>query len=147
MRTIATLMAVTLALAACGPFPDDLEGTSERIERTGVIRVAMTRLHAEDRDRAARFLSNLAAAKVARLDVADGPAERALAALEAGKLDVVIGEFAHDSPWVADVSLIEPISTRTVGDRKIGLAPVAANGENRWIATLEKTVRDLEAVR
>lgn len=147
MRTIATLMAMTLALSACGPFPDDLEGTSERIQRTGVIRVGMTRVHADDSDRAARFLTSLAAAKGARLDIADGPTERALVALEAGELDLVIGEFAHDSPWLADVSLIEPISTRSVGDREIGLAPVAANGENRWIATLEKTVRDLDAPR
>lgn len=147
MRKIAGMLAATLALSACGPFPDDLEGTSDRIDRTRVIRVGLTRLHPDDRPQADKFLSAVAKAKGARLDVTEGSAERALVALEAGHLDLVVGEFAHDSPWLADVALIEPISTRTVGNRRLGLAPVAASGENRWVALLEKTVRDLEAAR
>ena len=57
----------------------------------------------------------------------------------------MIGAFAEDSPWGTDVAILEPLSKRAVGGRVIGLAPVAANGENRWIGLLERTIRDQAA--
>ena len=77
-----------------------------------------------------------------------GPAESQLARLEEGKLDLVIGEFIADSPWATSVAIIEPLATRRSDKRRFELAPAARNGENRWIALVEREVRaSVEAPR
>lgn len=76
------------------------------------------------------------------MDFVEGDQERLLAQLEEGELDLVAGQFAEDSPWIADVTLIEPLTEQTVGQRKVGLTLVARNGENAWIGLLERTVRN-----
>ena len=68
--------------------------------------------------------------------------ESQLARLEEGDLDLVIGEFHEKTPWAAPVAIIEPLSTRRAGKRVLELAPAAQNGENRWIALIEREVRD-----
>lgn len=142
MRNPCPLWALLL-LAACGPYPDDTAGTSERIARTGVVRIGLSELHPADAPAARTFIAQLAGRLNARAETSAGPAERELTELEAGKLDLVLGDFADDSPWLAEVALIEPISARRVGDHKLGLAPVAANGENRFIGVVEAVVRDM----
>jgi len=143
MLFTATLLLVT----ACGPYPRDIEGTLNRIDDARVIRVGLTQVEPADAPAARAYLALLERRTGATVRTTTGSAERQLAALEAGELDLVIGEFAEDSPWFHSVAVIEPIASRSVGDRRIGLAPVAANGENRWIALLEKAVRDLGAPR
>ncbi len=88
------------------------------------------------------YLSRLAAATGARARIRQGASETLLADLEHGELDLVLGEFAGDSPWRADVAILEPLSTRKVGRHRIGLSPVARNGENAWIMLLERLARD-----
>lgn len=140
MRFVAT--PILLFLAACGSFPQDTERTLDNIEHSRRIRLGLTELEPSDRAKARAYIARLERITGARAEYFAGPAETQLAALENGDLDLVIGEFAEDSPWLTDVALIEPIAQRTVGERKVGLAPVAANGENRWIGLLEKAVRD-----
>jgi hypothetical protein len=140
-RAIATLPAFAALVAGCH-FPDDQSGTLERISASHTIRVGYTGLEPGDEAPASAFLARIERATGAHTSTNSGPVERQLAALEDGQLDLVIGEFAEDSPWLDSVAVIEPIQQRTVGERTIGLAPVAANGENRWVALLEKAVRD-----
>ena len=140
-------VSVLLLLASCGPYPHDIEGTFESVEKNGVVRVGLAEIEPADAPAARDYLARIEAATGAKVRTTSGPAERQLAALEAGELDLVIGEFAEDTPWLDSVAVIEPIASRTVGDRRIGLAPVAANGENRWIGVLEKAVRDMDAAR
>lgn len=132
-----------LLIAGCGPYPRDTEGTLERVEQTHVLRVGLTKLDPADEGAARSYVARIERETGASAQVTSGSAEKLLARLEAGDLDLVLGEFADDSPWLASVALIEPISSRAAGDRKIGLAPVAANGENRWVALLERNVRDM----
>jgi len=143
----ALLPFALLLLSACGPYPRDIEGTFESVEKNGVVRVGLTEIAPADERATQNYLARIEAATGAKVRATFGPAERQLAALEAGDLDLVIGEFAEDTPWLDSVAVIEPIASRTVGDRRIGLAPVAANGENRWIGVLEKAVRDMDAAR
>lgn len=131
-----------LALAACGAYPRDVEGTLDEIERSHVVRVGFTDLSGRDRGRAEAFVARLERATGAQATIDLGPTESQLARLEIDELDLVIGAFAQDTPWAKDVAVLEPLSWRRVGGHVIGLSVVAANGENRWIALLEREIRD-----
>jgi hypothetical protein len=133
------------ALAACGPYPRDVDATLSDIEGTQVIRVGFADLRASDLASAQGFVARVEDATGARARVDTAPAETQLARLEDGQLDLVIGEFADDTPWGTEFAILEPLGWRQVGARRLGLSPVAANGENRWIALLEKAVRDRAA--
>jgi hypothetical protein len=136
-----------LALAACGPYPDDISGTLDRIEQSGQVRVGFTHLPSEDERTARRFVTRIERATGAEAVFDRGSAESQLARLEEGKLDLVISEFAADSPWASSVAIVEPLATRRLGKRAFELAPAAQNGENRWIALVEREVRDMGAGR
>ena len=131
-----------IALAACGPYPQDISGTLDDIERTREFNVGLTDLRPADRAAALRFVGRLERATGAQAHVSTGPAEAQLARLETDRLDLVIGEFAEDTPWMQHVSMLEPLSRRAVGERVLGLVPATANGENRWIALIEREIRD-----
>jgi hypothetical protein len=133
---------VCIALAACGPYPRDISGTLDAIERDGRLRVGFAQLTAGDRPKAQQFVARLEAATGAQAEIDLAPMETQITRLEDGELDLVIGEFREDSPWMPRVAVIEPLSRRTVGKRVHGLSPAAANGENRWIALVEREVRD-----
>lgn len=142
-RGLAVLAALTLA--GCGPYPRDIGGTYERIERTQALRVGLAELPASDGAAARAYVARLERVTGAKATVVSGPAERQLARLENGDLDLVIGEFAEDSPWVAEFAILEPLALRSTGRRRLGLSPVARNGENRWIGVLEREIRNSEA--
>ncbi len=142
---IAALAA--LALAACADYPRDAEGTLDNVRARGTIRLGLGTAVTADRAVLGRFTGKLRQATGARLQTVTGPEEELVAKVEHGELDVVIGQFAEDSPWLAHAALIEPLSSRPAGKRKVGLAPVARNGENAWIGLLERTVRDVRDER
>lgn len=138
-------MAGALALlAACGVLPRDIEGTRDRVQESRVVHVGVFQgtLAGPDRPRTLVFLDRLRRATGASPQVIAGDAEPLLARLEAGELDLVIGEVATDSPWVTGVAVIEPLAERRIGGRTIGLSPIARSGENSWIMLLEREVRD-----
>jgi hypothetical protein len=130
------------ALASCGPYPRDVSGTLDRIERDGHFSVGLAGLTPPDQRAARRFVTRLERATGAEATIERAPLERQLVRLEEGELDLVIAELAEDTPWAASVAVIEPLGRRHEGKRRLGLSPVAANGENRWIALLEREVRD-----
>lgn len=140
---VAVLAA--LGLAACADYPRDAEGTLDAIRERGTIRLGVSSTAATDRAVLERFVASLSQATEARMQTLAGPEEELLAKLEHGDLDLVAGQFVDDSPWLADTALIEPLTSRRAGDRKIGLALVARNGENAWIGLVERTVRDVRA--
>ena len=131
-----------LALAACGPYPDDIAGTLDHVEQSGEVRIGLTELRPRDEQAARRFVARIERATGAKARIDRGPAESQLARLEEGDLDLVISEFAADSPWGASVAIVEPLATRRAGKRVLELAPAARNGENRWVALIEREVRD-----
>ncbi len=131
-----------IALAACGPYPRDISGTLDAIERDGRLRVGFAELRAEDRIEAQDFVARLERATGAEAEIELAPMETQISRLEDGELDLLIGEFREDSPWMRQVAVLEPLSRRTVGKRVHGLSPATANGENRWIALVEREIRD-----
>jgi hypothetical protein len=143
LRTALAMLGIVL-LAACGVSPRDIEDTRSRVETSRIVRVGIfqSALAGPDRLRALVFLDRLRRATGASPQAVTGAAEPLLARLEAGELDLVIGEIATDSPWVTAVAVIEPLTEHQVGGRTIGLSPIARNGENRWIMLLEREVRD-----
>jgi hypothetical protein len=143
LRLTALLFCVILA--ACGPYPRDVSGTLDAIEQHGRVRVGLADLRREDEPLARAFISRVERATGARADVDTGHLESQLARLEEGELDLVIGELAVDTPWAPAVAIVEPLRQRREGERVLGLSPVTANGENRWVALLEREVRDTAA--
>ena len=146
IRTLSTLLALGLAASACD-YPRDIEGTRESVAERGIVKVGVAGIRHEDEATARRFLARIGEVARARVVTTPGTTDELLAMLEHGELDLVVGEFAEDSPWNADVALIEPLTTRVVGTRTLGLAPVARNGENAWIGLVEREVRDARAGR
>ncbi|HVQ08209.1 MAG TPA: hypothetical protein VMS43_07215 [Allosphingosinicella sp.] len=113
----------------------------------GIVRVGLIAGPATARDRAliGAYLGRVGRAAGAAPRIVTGGAEPLLAGLEADRLDLVLGEIAADSPWVSDVAVIEPLAERVIERRRIGLSPIARNGENRWIMLLEREARDMKA--
>jgi hypothetical protein len=142
------LLGAFATLGACGlDFPRDIDGTLARVRATHVIRVGLIQGPAAEQDRPSisAFLARLRAATGAAPQVIRGSAEPLLAALEDDQLDLVIGEIAQDSPWMTEVTVVEPLAERTVGQRRLGLSPIARNGENAWVMLVEHETRELRA--
>lgn len=135
-------MLAALVLAACADYPRDAEGTLDAVRDRGTIRVGVTEIPPSDMIVLQNVGRDLGRATGARMDLMVGDQERLLAQLEEGEIDIVAGLLAEDSPWIADVALIEPLTEQPAGQRKIGLTLAARNGENAWIGLLERTVRD-----
>lgn len=139
MRKSAFLTALSgLLLAGCDTIPRDPSRTSERIAKTGVIRLGAV-AGAESDPAIERALGALAAGTGARVERIAGPGEAMLESLEKGEIDLVYGRFADDSPWAAHVHLGTP-SGGSEGYPKSRRMPRFAmrNGENGWIMTVEK---------
>lgn len=149
LRSIPFLVLFLATLAGCSAYPRDTEGTLETVETQKIIRVGLISNYSDagDRDLTEAFLGRLAHVTGASPKIVKGAAEPLLIELETNQLDLVIGEIAGDSPWNTDVAVIEPLAVRTIGERQIGLSPVARNGENRWIMLLERLVRNLKSNR
>lgn len=137
----AFLLAAAL-LAGCGAIPSDLDGTLERVRGERRFRVGVIASPAPlAPDRARALIAGLSSATGARASLELGAAESLLHRLEAGELDLVLGEFAETSPWKHQVTISEPVAARgpTV------LAAAARNGENAWIALLSREAKAVAA--
>ena len=107
------------------------------------MRIGLTHLRSDDERAARRFVARIERATGAEATLDHGPTESQIARLEEGKLDLVISEFAADTPWAKSVAIVDPLAVRRSGKRTFELAPAAQNGENRWIALVEREVRDM----
>jgi ABC-type amino acid transport substrate-binding protein len=135
IRTL--LLAAALSVAGCGAIPADPNGTLERVRGERLFKVGLIASHKPQSGEARDLLQRLSRATGARAALEHGPAESLLTRLEEGSLDLVLGEFAEQSPWAAQVTLTEPIVTNgpTI------LAAAARNGENAWIALVHREAR------
>ncbi|HEY5712143.1 MAG TPA: hypothetical protein VIT38_09620 [Allosphingosinicella sp.] len=141
---LACLVAV---LASCGSYPRDAGGTRERIVSSRLIRVGVVDGPTTPARQAliAAYLERLRGATGALPRIVTGAAEPLLIQLEADQLDLVVGEVARDSPWISEVTVIEPLAERRLQGRWVGLSPMARNGENAWIMLLEREAREMRA--
>jgi ABC-type amino acid transport substrate-binding protein len=132
-------LAAALLLAGCGSIPADPDDSLERIRGEGRFSVGLigSGPSAPAPEGAEALLGRLSRATGARPAVEHGSAEALLSRLEEGGLDLVIGEFAEQSPWAARVTLSEPIAAQG----RTMLAAAARNGENAWIALVHREAR------
>lgn len=130
-----TIVATMLLLAGCSGLPWDADGTLERVRRSQVLRAGI--IAGETNEPVAterRFLDLMAMDTGSRINLVRGSAEELLPQIERGELDIVIGNFASDTPWTERVTIMP--TARQMGARDGESAPAAAvkNGENGWIA-------------
>jgi len=131
------LLATALLVAGCDAIPSDPDGTLDRVRGERLFRVGLIASHTPPPDGAGNLLQRLSRATGAKAAVERGPAEALLTRLEEGDLDLVLGEFAEQSPWAAQVTLSDPI----LANGPIVLAAAARNGENAWIALIHREAR------
>lgn len=138
---------MSLALGACGSLPRDQEGTLERIAEMREVRVGVTAAAGQSPHfaRLRSLVERAGAAAGGRPRIEIGAAEALLLRLEAGELDLVVGEFDRSSPWYKRVHLLPPIATRSEGDSELEATAAARNGENGWIMLIEREARALSS--
>lgn len=145
MKWLVILLPLTLA--ACGSLPRDQEGTLERIGQMREVRVGMVAAAGQSPHfpRLRSLVERAGAAAGGRPRIELGATEALLLRLEAGELDLVVGEFDRSSPWYRRVHLLPPMATRSAGDSELEATAAARNGENGWIMLIEREARALSS--
>ena len=131
-----------LALSACNALPRDAAGTTERIERSGAMRVTILP-GTPDAAPAVALLRTYAQAHRARLALVPIHGEHAHKALEDGEIDALIGHFAKASPWQADIALSKPVARGEPDDNAHPVLRIARrNGENALILATDRAIAE-----
>ena len=152
VRAVGATAVATLVLTGCGTqVPADPEGTLDRVEG-GVLRVGVTEnapwveLDANDEPSGTEpaLITEFAGQLSADVEWTAGSEAVLTEALEAGELDLVLGGFVEDTPWVEFGAATRPYAEATVDgktEKHVMLTPL---GENAFLVTLE-TFLDEEA--
>jgi ABC-type amino acid transport substrate-binding protein len=137
------LLLAVPALAACDRLPRDTAGTTDRITRSGEMRIAVMPA-TPDAASALAVLGDYARRHDARLTRVSAHGEHALRWLEKGKVDAVVGHFAQASPWQADVALSKPVGRGEPPDTEQPVLRVARrNGENALILATDRAIAEV----
>lgn len=142
MRKMPALLLLPLLLAACDGMPRDASGTSERISRTGTMRVIVLPA-TPDAAPALALLGRYAAAHGATLARVEAHGEHALHMLEEGDVDAVVGHFAKASPWKTEIALSKPLTHGEPDDADMPVLRIARrNGENALVLATDSMVAE-----
>jgi hypothetical protein len=130
---------------SCSNFPADPQSTLKRVKTERSFRVGLVaspqHLAADPKVRS--LLKSIGQATGASPREVEGEADVLFSKLEAGELDLVVGRFKKKTPWSRMVTLGPPLRLAREGEAEIVLAPAAPNGENAWIAVIERAARDV----
>ena len=126
-------------LPCCHGVPADPEQTEARVKEVGTLRVGI--VESSEHRAFDGFVTMVEKHTGASAEPERGEAEHLLKKLENGQLDIVIGSFAKKSPWMRQVWLSKPLTNEKPADDKPVLRAAARNGENRWIMTIAKSVK------
>lgn len=145
LRAGAVALLVFL-LTACGvQIPTDPHGTLERV-RGGVLRVGVTENkpwveldktpipEGIEADLISRFAQHLGS----EILWTEGSEAVLLDALESGQLDVVVGGFLEDTPWVEKGAITRPYTETTTSEGTDKHVMIVRMGENGFLVALEK---------
>jgi hypothetical protein len=137
-------LVAALALGGCDSLPRDAEGTLDRVEAGRQFRVGLIADGGDGRALAAAraFVARVSQATQARPELRTGASEPLLLDLENGRLDLVVGVLAEQSPWTSEVAILQPLAEVRAPERLL-VTPIARNGENRWIMLLEREAETL----
>lgn len=148
--TVACLLAALLALAGCGTYPADPEGTLERV-RGGTLRVGASvngdwvripggstspaRVEGTEADLVRQFAEQLGA----EVEWVQGTEHVLAEELKHGALDVVIGGLDDKTPWSTHAGLTRPYTesrdSRGSLHKHVMLVPL---GENAFLLELDR---------
>ncbi len=126
------LPLLMLCSAGCSDYPRDSADTSDRLRGGGTLRVGWVGSHAHS-DKLRRLATTLS--DKARFE--SGAAERLLAKLEQGELDLVLGDFDRKSPWDKRVTFSQPVAGK---GEDVEARAATRNGEHRWAMTVDRTI-------
>lgn len=149
------LLALTLALTACGPFPRDAMGSTERAERSLLVGashdppfviVDAAGVSGPDAHLIERFAGRHGYKVVWRV----AGHEALMEALEEARLHAVIGGHSDDSPWTGRIAWSREVPTEVIVDgthvhakRRVALPP----GESQWNMVVEDDLATHEGAR
>jgi hypothetical protein len=88
------------------------------------------------------MLRGIGGAVRASPQIVSGNSETLLVDLEEGKLELVVGKLEKKSPWAHRVTVGPALRREFQGKTEFQLAPLMQNGENGWIAVVERAARD-----
>lgn len=136
------LLFVIPALTACDNLPRDASGSTDRIARSGEMRIVVMP-GTPDAAPALAVVGDYAERHNARLVRVAAHGDHALHRLEEGKVDAVIGHFAKASPWQAEVALSKPVGRSEPDDGKQPVLRLARrNGENALILATDRAIAE-----
>ena len=144
--SLASVLVVLAALASC-TFPHDPDGSLERIDRTGELRVGVSPAQGrtvvpEEGDPSGpevRLVTGFARSRGAEVRWTTGGEEELMGQLETGELDMVIGGLTDQSPWTKKAGLTRPYAETTDSrGEQVKLVMAVPLGENRLMSELER---------
>ena len=139
MKAGVTVLA--LAVVGCADFPRDPERTEALVRESNAIRLGWV-ANAAPEPEALATLATIEEAMGARIQSKQADSETLLRELEEGKIDLVYGSFAMDSPWAKHVHLGKALGWRTEPPKHVSSSRfVYRNGENGWIMRVESAAR------
>lgn len=141
-RTWLRIICAAGLLAGCY-VPNDPEGTLQKIETDGVLRIGMVAdpLPAADR----RAIDQFAESVGARAAYVTGPAHALLAGLEDGQIHLLAGDIPESTPWSKHAALSNPFPPRVMlPGRSEKRVLLLRKGENRFLLRLNRSLRQWE---
>lgn len=150
--SVGTLTAgmVAVLLVGCGlsepSFPADPEGTLERVRAEGILHAGAAPnpgwVELSSRRRPSgqevRLVEQYAAAHGARVEWTVGTEEHLVSLLESGDLDLAVGGFTDQNPWVEKVALTRPYVEVQVAGTTEAHVMMTPMGENALLTSLER---------
>ena len=146
-RGVGAVVVALLAilLAGCGiRIPADPHGTLDRVEG-GVLRVGVTdnppwievRDGAEPVGSEVELITAFAAEHDADIEWTEGSEAELLTALDRGELDVLLGGFIDDTPWIQEGAITRPYTEVEGPDGPERHVMIVRMGENAFLVALE----------
>ncbi len=138
-KLASVMMVAALLVAGCDDLPKDPDQTLTRVRRDGQFQVAI--ISAVDAGQAVSIIRRVEQTVGARANLRQGHGEELLHELEQGRIDLVVGEFAENSPWSRKTTFSAPLGGQEPAKDQRAMRAVLRNGENAWIMAVEKAVR------
>ena len=117
-----------LTLAGCDLLPRDPDGTLDHIRQTKIMRIGTTDLAPDQRPVAVKIIATLAHQTGAKPRIFATTTEPGFAALDEGRLDLLLTPVDEDSPWAKEVAFGPPLARSGSKDHPITLVAAMKNG-------------------
>lgn len=134
-RLTSAFVGLTLALTGCASMPSDPDGTLERVEREGVLRVGAS--PSDRTEHEAELAEGLAAELGARVEWTRDGETALVGAMERGELDLIIGGLHADSPWSDKVAITRAYAESTEAGETVKHVLAVPIGENAMLVRVE----------